>query len=78
MSSARYMRPCRQHTQDHVPTVSISKEDGEILSQKAEGKLIFKFTNEAGPFMSDFSSWGPTPDLGLKPEITGHGGRIIS
>ena len=63
---------------DHVPTVSISKEDGELLAEKAEGELTFKFTNEAGPFMSDFSSWGPTPDLGLKPEITGHGGRIIS
>lgn len=28
--------------------------------------------------MSDFSSWGPTPDLKLKPEITAHGGEITS
>ena len=28
--------------------------------------------------MSDFSSWGPTPDLKLKPEITAHGGEIMS
>ena len=32
----------------------------------------------AGPFMSDFSSWGATPDLRLKPEITAHGGEITS
>ena len=28
--------------------------------------------------MSDFSSWGPTPDLKIKPEITAHGGNILS
>lgn len=28
--------------------------------------------------MSNFSSWGPTPDLKLKPEITAHGGNILS
>lgn len=28
--------------------------------------------------MSDFSSWGPTPELTLKPEITAPGGNIYS
>ena len=28
--------------------------------------------------MSDFSSWGPTSDLRIKPEITAHGGEILS
>lgn len=28
--------------------------------------------------MSDFSTWGPTPDLRIKPEITGVGGNIYS
>ena len=28
--------------------------------------------------MSDFSSWGPTSDLKIKPEITAHGGDIYS
>lgn len=28
--------------------------------------------------MSDFSSWGPTNDLKIKPEITAHGGEITS
>ena len=28
--------------------------------------------------MSDFSSWGPTPNLDFKPEITAPGGNIFS
>ena len=28
--------------------------------------------------MSEFSSWGPTHDLKIKPEITAHGGEITS
>lgn len=42
------------------------------------GTVTFSADYEAGPFMSDFSSWGPTPDLKLKPEITAHGGEITS
>ena len=63
---------------DHIPTISISKEDGEVLSKTPRGKITLTFQNQAGPFMSDFSSWGPTPDLKLKPEITAHGGNILS
>ena len=63
---------------DHIPTISISKEDGTILSQTPRGTITLTFQNQAGPFMSDFSSWGPTPDLKLKPEITAHGGNILS
>ena len=63
---------------DHIPTISISKDDGTALAQKNSGKLILDYKNEAGPFMSDFSSWGPLPDLQLKPEITAHGGNIRS
>lgn len=62
----------------HIPTVSISKDDGTILASKDSGTMTFNVKNQAGPFMSDFSSWGPTPDLKLKPEITGHGGKIVS
>ena len=61
-----------------IPVVSIGKDDGEYLAQQAGGKLEFNGSNIAGPFMSDFSSWGPTPDLKLKPEITAHGGNIYS
>lgn len=63
---------------DHIPTISISKEDGAILSQTPRGTITLTYQNQAGPFMSDFSSWGPTPDLKLKPEITAHGGNILS
>lgn len=64
---------------DHIPTISISRSDGATLAKHKTGKMVFNIkTSEAGPFMSDFSSWGPTPDLKLKPEITAHGGNILS
>lgn len=63
---------------DHIPTISISKDDGMKLADRSTGTLEISYENEAGPFMSDFSSWGPTPNLELKPEITAHGGNIKS
>ncbi len=61
-----------------IPIVSIGKDDGEELAKRATGTMKFDYHNQAGPFMSDFSSWGPNPDLTLKPEITAHGGNIYS
>ena len=63
---------------DHIPTVSISKENGTLLAARETGTITISYGNQAGPFMSDFSSWGPSPDLKLKPEITAHGGNIKS
>lgn len=63
---------------DHIPTISISKDDGTILASKKSGTIVLSGQKLAGPFMSDFSSWGPTPSLELKPEITAHGGNIKS
>ena len=63
---------------EHIPTISISKDDGVKLAERDRGTLKIGNTQEAGPFMSDFSSWGPTPSLGIKPEITAHGGNIKS
>lgn len=63
---------------DHIPTISISKELGTKLAERDNGTLKLSYKNQAGPFMSDFSSWGPTPSLGIKPEITAHGGNIKS
>ena len=57
---------------------SISQDDGEMLAATATGTLKLSRSQTSGPFMSDFSSWGPTPDLGIKPEITAHGGMIYS
>ncbi len=57
---------------------SISQDEGEKLAKNATGTLTVSRNNTAGPFMSDFSSWGPTSDLKIKPEITAHGGEILS
>ena len=57
---------------------SISQNDGEMLAQKGSGKLTISKDQTSGPFISDFSSWGPTPSLNIKPEITAHGGNILS
>ena len=61
-----------------IPAVSIGKDEGDILASRKSGTIVFDWDNKAGPFMSDFSSWGPNPDLSLKPEITAHGGNILS
>ena len=57
---------------------SISQDEGEKLAAAGEGKIRIDRSQVAGPFMSDFSSWGPTSDLKIKPEITAHGGEILS
>ena len=57
---------------------SISQDDGEMLAALGSGKLTISREQTSGPFMSDFSSWGPSPDLSIKPEITAHGGNILS
>ena len=61
-----------------IPVCSIRQDDGELLAATESGKIRVARSQVSGPFMSDFSSWGPTPDLRLKPEITAHGGSILS
>ena len=65
-----------------IPAISINLEAGKSMVAAARTTRTGTFTvsrkNLAGPFMSDFSSWGATPDLRLKPEITAHGGEITS
>lgn len=61
-----------------IAVASIRQDDGELLASAGTGKLTVKRSQTSGPFMSDFSSWGPTPDLQIKPEITAHGGEIYS
>ena len=72
-------------TTDHkIPCIFISKADGEYLCALADKRLsvsedyIDSFTDDFSGKMSDFSSWGVTPDLKLKPEITAPGGDIYS
>ncbi len=61
-----------------LATCSISQDDGEKLAAKEKGKLTVSVKQTSGPFISDFSSWGPTPSLQIKPELTAHGGNILS
>ena len=61
-----------------LASCSISQDDGELLAATGGGTLLISKEQTSGPFISDFSSWGPTPSLQIKPEITGHGGNILS
>ena len=57
---------------------SINQDDGEYLAATKGGTIAIDKSQTSGPFMDDFSSWGPTPSLEIKPEITQHGGNILS
>ena len=62
----------------NIAVCSISQDHGEMLAKAGTGKIKISRSQTSGPFISDFSSWGPTPDLQIKPEITAHGGSILS
>ena len=69
-----------------IPAISVNMDAGLSLTAnpnnpkqlRTEGVVEINKTYLAGPFMNDYSSWGATPDLKLKPDITSHGGDIIS
>lgn len=68
-----------------LPSAFISQADGKYLVGLAEGqrKLTVSATsgsvdNPTSGEMSDFSSWGVTPELTLKPDLTAPGGNIKS
>lgn len=67
--------------------LSLTEEDGKELVQLAGNDYNqrfsftigdYQFTNPKTGKMSDFSSWGLTPDLEFKPEISAPGGNIYS
>ncbi|WP_311432961.1 S8 family serine peptidase, partial [Finegoldia magna] len=68
------------------PSVFISHDDGEYLKrllkdnpdQEIEITPVHSVNNPKAGQMSEFSSWGITPDLRLKPDIAGVGGQIYS
>ncbi|MBO0438857.1 S8 family serine peptidase [Candidatus Enterococcus ikei] len=68
-------------------TLSLTKEDGDALVKLANETKnqqfsfdinSYQFANPKQGKMSDFSSWGLTPDLEFKPEISAPGGNIYS
>ena len=68
-----------------LPSAFISQADGKYLVGLAEGqrKLTVSATsgsvdNPTSGEISDFSSWGVTPELTLKPDLTAPGGNIKS
>ncbi|HYG59038.1 MAG TPA: S8 family serine peptidase, partial [Symbiobacteriaceae bacterium] len=69
-----------------VPSVSMSGEDGgRLRAMAAKGPVSITFTadaaqvgNPTGGQLSSFSSWGPSPDLDLKPDLGAPGGFIYS
>ena len=64
---------------DPIPVASVTMDAGAILgSDYATGTITLSTDYQAGPFMNDYSSWGVTPDLKLKPDITAYGGEITS
>ena len=65
-----------------VPAAFISNESGKAMLEAADHHLTLvdgkTVTPSAKYSMSDFSSWGVSPDLRLKPEVTAPGGNIYS
>ncbi|ERI90063.1 hypothetical protein HMPREF1982_04330 [Clostridiales bacterium oral taxon 876 str. F0540] len=68
-----------------IPAIFVGNTDGTtLLKGIASGiKVSFngKVTQVANPAkddMSDFTSWGPTPNLDFKPQISAPGGNIYS
>lgn len=61
-----------------IPSCSTTLDAGSLMAQQASGTIEVSVAYMAGPFMDEFSSWGVTPDLQLKPEIVAHGGNIYS
>ncbi|MGN0804447.1 MAG: leucine-rich repeat protein [Candidatus Coproplasma sp.] len=69
--------------QTHIPAISVSMDAGAVLtgsgsSKRLTGTVTLDRSYLAGPFMNDYSSWGTTADLKLKPDVTSHGGEITS
>ena len=71
-----------------IPNVTVIRADGlklvELAGDDGIGTLIVRYNNviiaenAVAGTMSDFSSWGVTPDLRLVPDITSYGGNIYS
>ena len=71
-----------------MPTVTITKKDSDAIHdaiRDAGGEDVYLTVTHSGivlsssnPTASEFSAWGVTPDLRLKPEVAAPGGNITS
>lgn len=65
-------------TKERIPSCFVTMDLAEPMVAAGSGKIHLSTSYLAGPFMSDFSSWGALPNLTLAPDITAHGGEIYS
>lgn len=67
---------------NNIPAIFVQKADGDAMAAKGTGTFIVgdgsQKTFNVTRTVSDFSSWGVTPDLKLKPEIAGVGGNVYA
>ncbi len=68
----------------NIPAIFISREDGLALIEEEINKVKFSkdFTvidqGDTSGKISDFASWGCTPSLTLKPDVSGVGKGVLS
>ena len=69
-------------TTSSVPAAFISLESGQAMLAAADHHLTLvdgkTITPNSNYSMSDFSAWGVSPDLRLKPEVSAPGGDVYS
>ena len=66
-----------------IPFVFVLKDSGDEMAAQGQGQILVNTEQSivdvpGGGQPSSFSSWGPTSDLHIKPEITAPGGNIYS
>lgn len=81
-----HFAPAAESPDIKIPSVGTSLANGKRLIELLEshsitltfGKVKGVFDNPTGGKVSDFSSWGPGPELTLKPDIGAPGGLMYS
>lgn len=72
-----------QEPEIKIPAVFVGIDNGLVLKNTSGASVVFdggvtSISNPNAGKMSDFTSWGTTPNLDFKPEITAPGGQIYS
>jgi len=76
-SDSRIKIPYMSALQVDGLAIKAGLDDGKTVTVGFDGKYLETPSPTAGK-MSTFTSWGPTPNLDFKPEITAPGGNIFS
>ena len=67
----------------NIPAALITLEDGQVMADAEVKTMVVSSKSDFridvnGGQMSDFSSWGVSPDLRLLPDLSGVGGNVYS